>query len=173
MEIKRKKPIEPNYLGKKRRFADNRNEQKTKRSSFYETKKPKNTRKKVNIQVASTRKKGHKISSSSIKTANSIKDNKMSKGNNAFPYSDFPESTIIKATEEDFNNPLSFFDQLLAKKDSVSGVIKIIPPKGWKKNYEYLFEKFYKKRFLEKDLRFETRCQNLNTLFYGKVNFNF
>ena len=88
---------------------------------------------------------------------------------NSIKYKDFKEGDVIIATEDDFQNPLSFFDKLLNQKDSLSGVIKILPPKEWKKNYSTIFEKVYKKNFLEKDFKLETRLQNLKNLFLGKV----
>jgi len=79
------------------------------------------------------------------------------------------ESNIIKATNDDFKNPIAFFDKFLENKETHSGIIKIIPPKDWKENYDNIFEKVYKKKFLEKDFKFEVRTQILNNLLFGKV----
>jgi len=82
-----------------------------------------------------------------------------------------PCATII-ATEEDFKNPIAFFDSIWNKEHS-TGIIKIIPPKDWKsKNFE-LFKENYCKKFAGSDKKLDTRKIILNELYKAKVWFKF
>jgi len=151
------------FLGKKRKTkVKNTFKNPEKKNSVSEIQNIRNK----NISTAKTIKKIENtcIQLSLIKRTNKSKNN-INK-NNLFK---FEESNIIFGTEEDFKNPIAFFDKLLQKKDTYSGVIKVIPPRTWKKNYDRLFEKYYKKRFLEKDTKMEIRMQILNNLLLGKV----
>ena len=81
---------------------------------------------------------------------------------------DIEPCTIIHATEEDFANPIPFFDSLWDKEHS-TGIIKIIPPKGWREKNLRLFKQEYLRKFFENDRKLDTRKIVLHELHKAKV----
>jgi hypothetical protein len=83
-------------------------------------------------------------------------------------YSSIPPCKTVIATEEDFKNPILFFESIWKKTDHSTGVIKVVPPETWKKNYVSTFES-YSQKFDESDKKLDTRKMNLNKLYMAKV----
>ena len=150
-----------NFLKKKRINKDQTKENEILINSIVNN--IQNTKKEVKLIVETNENNSNNLN---ICPEEIIKDsNKVEK----IKYSELPVSDIFRPTTEQFKNPLQFFDSLLEKKDSISGIIRVIPPIEWRGNYKFLFEKFYRKKFLEKDSKLETRIQNINKLFLGNV----
>lgn len=83
-------------------------------------------------------------------------------------YSDIPQCKTVVATEQDFQNPILFFESLWEKDQHSTGVIKVIPPDSWKRRYKGTSESYVKK-FEESDRKLDTRRMNLNKLYMAKV----
>ncbi len=83
---------------------------------------------------------------------------------------EIPVCLEFHATEEDFKNPISYFEKLWLDNKS-TGIIKIIPPSSWREKNEKMFSKSYFPKFIASDKILETRIQTLNKLFQGKVFF--
>lgn len=75
----------------------------------------------------------------------------------------------IKATPQDFINPINFFDKLWKENESSTGIIKIIPPSNWVEFQRGLLNKVYLPRLLDKEKKLYTRKQILNQLYQAKV----
>jgi len=80
------------------------------------------------------------------------------------------QANIQYATEEDFKNPIVYFESLWESNIPSTGIIKIIPPKSWQKLNSYIFNEKYLKSFLKYTKKIETREQILSSLMKGKVN---
>jgi hypothetical protein len=79
--------------------------------------------------------------------------------------------TTVTATEEDFSDPISFFEKI-SNEYIDTGIIKIIPPTSWTKNAsKNLFEKNYFPSIKTSQKQLEIRIQTLNKLFEGKVKY--
>lgn len=76
--------------------------------------------------------------------------------------------TTIVATDEDFKDPIAFFDSIWNKEHS-TGIIKIIPPKDWKEKNLSLFKQEFCKKFYSSDKKLDTRKIILNELYKAKV----
>jgi hypothetical protein len=83
---------------------------------------------------------------------------------------DIKECLVYHATEEDFKNPIQYIDNLW-RKNSSTGIIKIIPPTTWLEYNNKVFNQYYLPKFENSENKLETRIQTLNKLFYGKVNY--
>ena len=86
-------------------------------------------------------------------------------------YRSIPPCKIINATEEDFLNPIQFFESIWEKNQHSTGIIKIIPPAGWKQNIASTFQNTYLRKFEECEKKLETRKMNLNKLYTAKVKY--
>lgn len=96
------------------------------------------------------------------KTLN-IKQIKITEDNNLDP------CTVYEASEEDFMNPIEFFDNLWKETNRSTGIIKIIPPRKWKERNINLFKEHYYNNFARNAKKMETRIQKLSSLIKGKV----
>ena len=85
-------------------------------------------------------------------------------------FADLPLCTTIHATDQDLENPISFFDSLWENKQISTGIIKIIPPKSWLSHNEKIFTDNYFKNFKESSDKLEISSQRLNELFLAKVS---
>ena len=85
-------------------------------------------------------------------------------------YSTIPPCTTVYATEDDFLNPITFFESIWDKNNNSTGIIKIVPPENWKNDYSGVFKNTYLKKFEECDKKLETRKMNLTKLYMAKVN---
>ncbi len=86
-----------------------------------------------------------------------------------FTFKDIEPCTTITATDDDFKNPIAFFNSIWGK-DKSTGIIKIIPPKNWKEMNFRLFKQEYCKRFYNSDKKLDTRKIVLNELYTAKVS---
>jgi hypothetical protein len=82
---------------------------------------------------------------------------------------------VFNATEEDFSNPLKYFDGLWDLKANSTGIVKIIPPEKWVEKQRLLFENEMKVKIQNPHKKLETRKQVLGHLYMAKVSnlFNF
>jgi hypothetical protein len=87
-------------------------------------------------------------------------------------YQEIEECKIVYPTEEEFKNPIAFFDSLWNYKSS-TGIIKIIPPKNWKERNRILFWEEYCKKFETSDKKLDTRKIVLNEMHKAKVKLNY
>jgi hypothetical protein len=87
-------------------------------------------------------------------------------------YSSIPACKTVYATENDFSNPIQFFERIWEKNKCSTGVIKIIPPESWINNNVGTFTNYLKK-FEENDKKLDTRKMNLNKLYMAKVLYSF
>jgi len=84
-------------------------------------------------------------------------------------YSDIEECKIFYPNEEDFKNPITYFDNLWNINEPDTGIIKIIPPESWKKNQNNYFQKEINERANLSSKNLLTRKQNLGKLYKAKV----
>lgn len=84
-------------------------------------------------------------------------------------YCDIKTCKTVTATEEDFLNPINFFDNLWDESSPSTGVIKIIPPKNWVTKQKEYFECTFRPKFQDKDKKLTTRKQTLDQLYLAKV----
>ena len=95
---------------------------------------------------------------------------------------DLKSCDIFYATEEDLINPIAYFETLWNvnkpaavtgggnwRRQTSTGIIKIIPPESFQKRQKQNFENNYKERLQDKDKKLCTRKQNLNSLYMAKV----
>jgi hypothetical protein len=93
-------------------------------------------------------------------------------------YSELDECKIFYPNEEDFKNPIGYFDSLWNGNnnnnnesyiDIDTGIIKIVPPESWKKfQKEYFLNKISERAFLNSK-KISTRKQKLGQLYKAKV----
>jgi hypothetical protein len=86
-------------------------------------------------------------------------------------FKDVKECPTIIATEEDFKDPISFFQKIW--KTHKTGIAKIIPPENWSNGTNRLFVDKLLPKLNQSVSTLETRIQTLNQLFSGKVSLGF
>jgi len=80
---------------------------------------------------------------------------------------------VFNATEEDFSNPLKYFDGLWDLKANSTGIVKIIPPEKWVEKQRLQFEKEMKIKIQNPHKKLESRKQVLSNLYMAKVSNHF
>lgn len=98
----------------------------------------------------------------SKQTENSEANKKNYKNNFNFCLTVYP-------TEKDFEDPIKYFEKLWDQNKESTGIIKIIPPDGWKNFNSKIFDERIYPNIKNKQNTFETRIQTLNELLKGKV----
>ena len=88
-------------------------------------------------------------------------------------YFDFEECKKYYPSEEDFKNPIAYFDKLWSLNESDTGIIKIIPPESWKKNQNIYYKKEIYERANSNVKNLSTRKQNLGLLYKAKVHWSY
>ncbi len=77
---------------------------------------------------------------------------------------------VFKAREEDFLNPIKFFDGLWELNANSTGIVKIIPPERWVEKQKQHFEKEMKTKIQNPHKKLETRKQILCDLYMARVS---
>lgn len=88
-------------------------------------------------------------------------------------YSDIPTCSTFEPTEEDFKNPISYFDTLWKESENDTGLIKIVPPPSWKEKQKKYFNNEILTKIESNDKPLTTRKQTLGLLYQAKVGTNF
>lgn len=88
---------------------------------------------------------------------------------NLLRISEVEEVKVVRATEEDFLNPLRFFDSLWNQSEISTGIVKIIPPESWVVRQKSNLESNYKPKLEDPTKKLFTRKQSLNELYLAKV----
>jgi len=78
--------------------------------------------------------------------------------------------SVFDATEEDFLNPLGFFDKLWEINANSTGIVKIIPPQKWIQKQKQNFENETRQRILNPTKKLISRKQTLCDLYTAKVS---
>jgi len=90
-------------------------------------------------------------------------------GEHKLQFNEMEEVKIFHATDQDFTNPLKFFDNLWEENKASSGIIKIIPPSNWVAIQKELINKTYRPRLEDNKKKLFVRKQDLNDLYLAKV----
>jgi hypothetical protein len=85
-------------------------------------------------------------------------------------FSEIEEVKTLHATEEDFSNPLKFFDKLWQENEKSTGIIKIVPPEAWIVKQKEHLQTVFKSRLKDPSKKLQTRKQTLNEFYLAKVN---
>jgi hypothetical protein len=101
-----------------------------------------------------------------------MKSNNENLQQNKIKYSEIETCNIFNAQEEDFINPISYFEKLWNEDSTNTGIIKVIPPTSWVNKQKENFNKIYATKLQDQEKKLFTRKQTLNELRLAKVIIN-
>jgi len=143
----------------------NRKKERTKSSSTKPKANRGNSQKASKKEYEKILKYALKLSELEYKEKTSNQDEKIDKKS----IHDIEHCTIITATEEDFANPIAFFDKIWNKANS-TGILKIIPPKNWRDHNLRIFQDEYLRKLKESTMKLSSRRIILNNLYKAEVS---